>query len=361
MKIGIVTQPLLNNYGGVLQNFAMQTVLRGLGHEPVTIDYTITMSRVRFVKVWLRNLLYNLFHSSKRSLPKSRVIKSRKPHFESFVAKNIATTQSVEGYSTKLISEYGLEAVVVGSDQVWRPCYNRRVLTNMFLDFVGNSGDVKKIAYAASFGVDHWEYKPRKAQRCSILAKRIEHISVREESGVLLCRSYLGVKATEVLDPTLLLTADDYCAVCASVEKSEERYIAAYILDPTPEKNALVEREAKRRGVTARVFGADKEANLSVEEWLAMFRDAEYIITDSFHGCVFSTIFRRDFAVVINRDRGASRFVSLLGKLNLLDRTIIDAKRAKVPTEPIRWQDVEQELQKWQELSTNFLKQALCR
>lgn len=361
MKVGIVTQPLLNNYGGVLQNFALQTVLRRLGHNPITIDYIITMSRGRFVKVWLRNLFYNLFHSSKRPLPKSRVVKSRKPHFANFVERNIATTRKVERYSAKLISEYGLEAVVVGSDQVWRPCYNRRVLTNMFLDFVGNSGDVKKIAYAASFGVDNWEYKPRKAKKCSRLAKRIEHISVREESGVTLCRSYLGVKAIEVLDPTLLLTADDYSAVCASAEMSNERYVAAYILDPTPEKTALVEREAKRRGVVAKIFGADKEADLSVEEWLTMFRDAEYIITDSFHGCVFSTIFRREFAVIINRDRGASRFISLLGKFNLLDRTIIDVERGVVPTEPIKWQEVEQGLQKWQKLSTNFLKEALCR
>ena len=318
------------------------------------------MSRGRLVKVWLRNLFYNLFHSSKRPRPKSRVVKSRKQHFADFVERNIATTRKVEKYSTKLISEYGLKAVIVGSDQVWRPCYNRRVLTNMFFDFVHDNSDVKKIAYAASFGVDYWEYKPRKAKKCSRLAKRIEYISVREESGVTLCRSYLGVDATEVLDPTLLLTADDYRAVCASTAKSEERYIAAYILDPTPEKIALIEREAKQRGVVAQIFGADKEADLSVEEWLAMFRDAEYVITDSFHGCVFSTIFRREFAVIINRNRGASRFVSLLGKFNLLDRTIIDVEQAKVPTDPIQWQKVEQGLQSWQERSLNFLKQALC-
>lgn len=360
MKIGIVTQPLLNNYGGVLQNFAVQAVLRKLGHEPITIDYTITMSRSRLVKVWLRNLFYNLFHSSKRPLPRSRVVKSRKPHFADFVGRNIATTRAVERYSPRLVSEYGLEAVIVGSDQVWRPCYNRRVLTNMFLDFVKDSG-VKRIAYAASFGVDSWEYKPRKAKRCSKLAKRIEHISVREESGVLLCRSYLGVKAVEVLDPTLLLSADDYRAVCASVGKSAERYVAAYILDATPEKIALVEQEAKRRGVEARIYGADNEAELSVEEWLAMFRDAEYVITDSFHGTVFSTIFRRDFAVVINRSRGESRFISLLGKFSLLDRIVIDAGRGVVPTEPIEWQAVEVGLQKWQKLSIDFLNDSLCR
>lgn len=360
MKIGIVTQPLLNNYGGVLQNFAMQTTLRKLGHEPITIDYIPTMSRGRVMKVWLRNFLYNLFHTSKRPLPTSRVSKMRNRHFSEFVKCHIATTRIVEKYSPKLIKEYQLGAVIAGSDQVWRPCYNRRVLTNMFLDFVKGDSGVKKIAYAASFGVDHWEYKPSKTRKCRKFANTINYISVREESGVALCHDNLGVKAIEVLDPTLLLTAEDYKKVCAKVALSEERYVAAYILDATPEKIKLVEQEARRRGIEARIFGADKEAELSVEEWLAMFRDAEYVITDSFHGTVFSTIFRREFAVIINRGRGASRFVSLLGKFALLDRTIIDAKRGVVPTEPINWQEVEENLQKWQKHSINFLTQALC-
>ena len=359
MKIGIVTQPLLNNYGGLLQNFAMQQTLRRLGHEPITIDYIPTMSRGRFMKVWLRNCLYNLFRSEKRPLPVNRATKTRKHHFDRFVRCNINTTRFVEHYSSKLVAKYGLEMVITGSDQVWRPCYNRRVLTNMFLDFVGKG--VKKVAYAASFGVDKWEYKPRKARKCSKLAKRLDAISVREASGVSLCRNYLGVEAVEVLDPTLLLSAEDYKRVCSLVSPSEERYVAAYILDATPEKITLVEREAERRGVKAKVYGADKDAELSVEEWLAMFRDAEYVITDSFHGSVFSTIFRREFAVVVNSDRGASRFVSLLGKFGLLDRIIKDAKLGVVPTEPIVWSEVDLAVQKWQKISINYLTDALCR
>ena len=272
---------------------------------------------------------------------------------------HIATTDIVDKYSSKLISKYELDAVVTGSDQVWRPCYNRRVLTNMFLDFVGKR--TKKIAYAASFGVDYWEYKPRKARKCGELARRLDAISVREGSGVSLCRNYLGVEAIEVLDPTLLLSAEVYKEVCSNVAPSGERYVAAYILDATPEKVALVEQEARRRGVAAKIYGADKDAELSIEEWLAMFRDAEYVITDSFHGCVFSTIFRREFAVIINSERGASRFISLLGKFALTNRTIIDANQGSVPTEPIDWQEVEINLKKYQEHSMTFLTQALGR
>ena len=122
-----------------------------------------------------------------------------------------------------------------------------------------------------------------------------------------------------------------------------------------------MEQEAKRRGVEARIYGADNDATLSVEEWLAMFRDAEYIITDSFHGTVFSIIFRKEFAVIINRDRGASRFVSLLGKFGLLDRIVIDASRGVLPVGEIDWSTVEPQLHKWQERSLNYLTEAICR
>ncbi len=361
MKIGIVTQPLLNNYGGMLQNFAMQRALAKLGHEAITIDYIPRMSVGRFVKIWIRNHLYNLFHSTPRPIPTSRVSRTRHPHFAAFADKHISLTKAVHGYSPKLVSEYQFDAILSGSDQVWRPRYNRKVLTNMYLDFVKDNMGVKRIAYAASFGVDNWEYRPLKSRKCRKYAKKLDAISVREESGVTLCRDNLRVEAIEVLDPTLLLAAEDYMQTCTSVPRSEERYVAAYILDATPEKIALVEREAARRGVACRIYGAGDQVELSVEEWLAMFRDAECIVTDSFHGCVFSIIFRKEFAAIINRKRGASRFISLFGKFGLLDRVVIDAERGSFPAEPIDWAKVESSLQQWQKRSINYLNKALCR
>lgn len=361
MKIGIVTQPLLNNYGGVLQNFAMQQVLRKLGHEPITVDYRPLMTRDRFVKVWIRVLFRNILSSTKKPLPQSREGRQRCSHFAQFIEKNITTTKSVHSYSPKLVSEYQLEAVVSGSDQVWRPRYNRQSLTNMFLDFVKDGSGVKKIAYAASFGVDSWEYRAGKARKCRKYAKRLDAISVREESGVALCNNHLRVEAIEVLDPTLLLSAEEYQKVCANVPKSEERFVAAYILDASPEKVALVEQEATKRGVACRIYSAGEEAKLSIEEWLAIFRDAESVVTDSFHGSVFSIIFQKEFVSIINRNRGASRFVSLLGKFGLLDRIVIDATRAVLPSQPIDWSKVQQQLQVWQEKSLNYLNRALCR
>ena len=357
MKIGIVTQPLLNNYGGVLQNYALQAVLRQLGHTPITIDYMPNIPLKVYRKRVLKRLWYNLFHSKKRPEVK-RFLYARHPYFEAFVRKNIALTDVVYSYTPQLVADYGLEAVVVGSDQVWRPCYNQYVLTSMFLDFVKEQG-VKRVAYAASFGVDGWEFNAKQSKRCRKHAQKLDGVSVRENSGIALCREELNIDAVEVLDPTLLLSAEHYSALCADVERPQERYIGAYILDSTPEKVALVEEEAKRRGVACKIYGAHDNLELSVEEWLAMFKNAESVITDSFHGCVFSIIFRKEFVALLNSGRGESRFKSLLGKFDLSHRIVTDPKQGVIPSEPIAWSAVEEVLAQWQEHSLNYLESNL--
>lgn len=358
MKIGIVTQPLLSNYGGILQNYALQTILKQLGHTPITISYMPNTPLKFHLKKEFKRRWYNIFHAHKRPPLGSRFTHVRHPYFEAFAAKNMAMTKEVYSYSSKLVSEYGLEAVIVGSDQVWRPCYNQYVLTNMFLDFVKKQ-EVKKIAYAASFGVDNWEFTPKESKECRKKAQRLDYISVREESGIALCRNELKLNAIEVLDPTLLVSAEIYGTLCREVPQSEERYIAAYILDSTPEKVAFVEQEAKRRGVACKIYGAHNKLELTVEEWLALLKNAESVITDSFHGCAFSIIFRKEFIALINSSRGAGRFTSLLSKFNLQDRIVEEPQQELLPAKPIDWSEIETILKQWQELSINYLKKAL--
>ena len=103
---------------------------------------------------------------------------------------------------------YEYDAYVVGSDQVWRPNYNP-FMKAMFLGITERE-DVKRIAYAASFGTSKWEFSPQMTSECAVLAKKFDMITVREKSGVDLCREYFGVEATWVLDPTMLLNREDY-------------------------------------------------------------------------------------------------------------------------------------------------------
>lgn len=309
MKITIITLPLLNNYGGNLQNFALQKVLVKLGHKPTTIDFLRIPTCSFWIQIcsWVKTILF-FFIGKKRPFYRYSYKGVRKSISQDFLDRYICKTEKCYKYKSKQLT--GCDAIIVGSDQVWRPKYNYRI-EDMFLKFA-EKRSIKRIAYAASFGVDEWEYSPRQTKICAGFAKKFDAISVREESGVKLCKENLGVDATWVLDPTLLLDKEDYCEVCKDIPVVREKILVAYVLDNNKDIRLLCESIAAERGLTLKFFGAGTDTNFTVPEWLAMFRDASYIVTDSFHGTVFSIIFGKDFKCLYNKSRGSARFDSLL-------------------------------------------------
>ena len=344
MKIGILTQPLHSNYGGLLQNYALQQTLIRLGHEVETIDWegdsglreTLYKMKVRV----LHTLLPNKFPPL-RYMPndKERAIIQRNTNH--FINTYINHTEAMHSYEefVKQASKEKYDAYVVGSDQCWRPCYNA-FISSMFLDFVQDK-QVKRIAYAASFGTDKWEFTPQQTSVCAPLAKKFDMVSVREDSGVKLCEEHLGVNAVHVLDPTMLLTKEDYVQL---IEKEKEPKsdgtLFNYILDPDARKSAFIQKVAKAKGLKAfqvlpkcqtETRTKDDVKNRiedcvfpGVTIWLRAFMDAEMIIVDSFHGMVFSIIFNKPFWAIGNVSRGMSRFISLLKMFHLEDR-LLDA------------------------------------
>lgn len=317
MKIAIVTQALLNNYGGILQNYAVQLILRRLGHDPVTFDLKQKNHYESLIKILPRRILYSImkvfFRKKINALSIPRYQK-RARSMDIFVKENISLTKCVKKYEKKSVENCNADVILVGSDQVWRPKYNH-YLEDMYLDFAKKSS-LKKIAYAASFGVDEWEYTPKQTEACSALAKKFNAISVREESGVKLCKDHLGVDATWVLDPTLLLKKDDYLKLCQEIPVNSNRFMAVYVLNLNDSVKATYESIAKEKNLEIKYFAADAKASLSIPEWLAMFRDASYVVTDSFHGTVFSIIFGKEFKCIYNETRGVTRFESLLNLYN---------------------------------------------
>ncbi len=318
MNISIVTQALLDNYGGLLQNFALQRVLKSMGHSPRTIDYRpLTNFYREFPRVfgsWMKTVYLFVFKGIRRDFARFRQPKKRNPIFDSFVSQWIDVSAQTSQYSYNQLKNEKSDAIIVGSDQVWRPKMNYCV-EDMYLRFVKNI-PARRIAYAASFGVDEWEYTAKQTKECSALAKKFNAISVREESGVDLCQKNLDVNAVWVLDPTLLLKKEDYLEVCENVSASSELYLAAYVLNMSESISKECKQIAAEKGLELKVFSADAQASLSVPEWLAMFRDASYVVTDSFHGTVFSIIFGKEFKCIYNEVRGAARFESLLNLYN---------------------------------------------
>lgn len=344
MKIGILTQPLHSNYGGLLQNYALQQTLVRAGHEVETIDWGggsglhETLYRIK-IRV-LHTLFPNKYPQLKyRPNKKERAIIQRNTNH--FINTYINHTEAMHSYEefVKQASKGKYDAYVVGSDQCWRPCYNA-FLSSMFLDFVQDK-QVKRIAYAASFGTDKWEFTPQQTAVCALLAKKFDMVSVREDSGVKLCKEHLGVDAVHVLDPTMLLTKEEYIQL---IEKEKEPKsngtLFNYILDPDAKKSVFIQKVAKAKGLKAfQVLPKCQTETRTKEDvknrigdcvfpgvttWLRAFMDADMTIVDSFHGMVFSIIFNKPFWAIGNVSRGMSRFTSLLKMFHLEDR-LLDA------------------------------------
>ena len=351
MKIGIVTHILGNNYGGLLQNYALQYVLKQLGHQPMTIDFTLRQSRRSYIFSLCKQLLWSV---TKLRHPRLRRSFSNIV-LADFIERYILTTKNVYSYTKDIVDKEKFDLIIVGSDQVWRPKYVCE-LENMYLKFVPD--DIKKIAYAASFGVDTWEYNAEQTETCAKYAKRLDAISVREATGVELCRTYLGVNAQHVLDPTILAGAEAYKPLLK--EKTEEEdYLFAYILDITPEKQSYVESMAKSKGLKVIIRGADKNSTLSVEDWLSMIANSSMVVTDSFHGTVFSILFHKEFYSIVNVARGGTRFVSLLSPLGLEHRMGDVSQLQSLELSPVDWKQVDHILDSQRQDSINFLTNAL--
>lgn len=358
MKIGIYTQPLRNNYGGILQNYALQQVLIKLGHSPLTIDFRPNASFVRYILSQCKTLLLFFIPSKRRPFRKFMRQQPRFPQMADFVSRNILTTTRLDWIGNNIVKRYGFEAVISGSDQVWRPIYNFK-LQYSFLSFV-KANHINKIAYAASFGVDCWEYSDSQTKMCSKLAKDFDAISVREYSAIALCKNYLNVDAIDVLDPTLLLEKEQYMSLCNEIPKPSSSFLAAYVLDMTDNARQLIKRIANEKKLEVRLFSADANLALTVEYWLSSFRDANYVITDSFHGTVFSIIFRKPFISIVNKKRGSDRFVSLLSKFNLMSR-ISDTKESAFDDLAINWTNVDTIMEYERKKSLRFLTDSLMR
>lgn len=339
MKIGILTLPLHTNYGGILQAYALQTVLERMGHEVVVFDKILPEPSLPLWKcpfVYSKRLVNKLLGRKDNIVFLEQYVSKIKPIIQQNTNKFIKNYIHRVSFKTfaKIPNANTFNAIIVGSDQVWRPIYfSEDHVDDAFLAFA-RGWNIKRIAYAASFGVDKWEYSPLQTETCKSLLHNFDAISVREESGVKLCREYLECKAQLVLDPTMLLDKSDYVKIIKTSNAPKSKgNLLVYILDETPDKTALINNIADKYNLKPFRVGSNTEnihAPLNeriqppVEEWLRGFYDAEFVITDSFHACVFAILFEKQFVVIGNKKRGISRFFSLLSLFGLENRLIAE-------------------------------------
>lgn len=369
MKIGVLTLSLHTNYGGILQAYALQKVLQDMGHDTVLLDsypQCPTLHPFPFQQLfYLKRLLMKVIAPNKSvSIFCEKIYRERfykKEHIRQFYRQHICHVSFGHGIS---LSSDDYDVLIVGSDQVWRPKYNANIFDG-YLAFAKDWPQLKRIAYAASFGTDKWEYTEEQTSVCRDLAQLFEAVSVREESGIALCREYLGIDASWVLDPTMLVNPKHYME---HIERAATAYPSSmclsYMLDETEEKNTILQHIVDSQGYNLVTYknidDPDNGDAPSVEEWLKSFYDAEFIFTDSFHGCVFSIIFNRPFVVYGNVNRGMARFHSLLSLFGLEERLVTTPESAtNVACHPIDWDKVNNRLSELRAQSLDFLNKSI--
>ena len=369
MKIAIVTLPLHSNYGGILQAYALQTILERMGHKVTVIDRKRKLkSDLNFsVKVKRFILKYFLF---RRIQPLYETVKYRRDKITSrntwkFVDKYIKTRSIHSFYEIK---QNDYDAFVVGSDQVWRYHYFvwgfRANISSAFLDFTSD-WNVKRVAYAASFGTKEWEYPEIDTNICSVLINKFDAVSVRETDGLQLISRYLGFEKGQLcLDPTLLLSPDDYLCLLGKEKKTHKNRLFFNFLDYSDDKFKLVgiiseEKKLISFEIKNRNNDNDSFPCSPLEDWLSSILDSDFIVTDSFHTCVFSILFKKPFIVIGNRERGISRYQSLLQLLGLEDRLIFKSSEYEINKIYSDVMNVSDKIDKLRETSIYFLKTAL--
>lgn len=308
MRIGIMTLwNTQHNYGAVLQCFALQEYLRRNGHHPFLIRYKAKATGLNLTHISMKKIIK--FVSRKVDEKRKSKIIDQPRYFSDFINEYISQTEKdYIGYEELKDTPPEADMYLVGSDQVWN-FYNtpielcREHIHAFFLDF-GNS-DIKKISYAASWDKDC--VTEEQLKEIKPLIDKFTYVSVREKSGLELCQK-CGINNAEwVPDPTLLLSAEDYRRIYLDsknhIRKIEEPYIMIY--------NVLTQ---KQKFDISYIYDFAEENNLrviyvcedktqdeyekyypTIPEWLYLMDNAKYVVTNSFHGTVFSLIFHKQF------------------------------------------------------------------
>lgn len=389
MKIGILTLPLASNYGGILQCYALQTVLERMGHEVVVLDRTFAAPSAGLIlrrcgsvlKCLVRRYILGQKNIAILSPWSQRYVIDKRDQIDfsvllKFVRKHINITRPLRSSEAllKRVKRQKLDCLIVGSDQVWRECYSP-FLTDCFAGFFPPDDKMLKITYGASFGTSENPISEQMLETCKRLSSRFDAISVREKSAVGLVEQYFGKHAELVLDPTLLLGAEDYVierSKSACPVTAEQDTLVSYVLDTDGQKAKIVNDVAGELGLKESFMGLSPKKSdgsldkmIPVQFWLDNFRNASFVVTDSFHGCVFSVINRKPFIAIVNHSRGADRFVSMLSQLGLEGRMVNDyeeysARRSEL-TAPIDYSEVYSKLHELKAHSLGYLSGMLER
>lgn len=357
MKIGIVTFYRAINYGAMLQAFALMRHLQQLGHEVEFIAHRRLITR--------RTPLWRCLVSKRLSSIRGRLCNYFRSSIMEFTDR---FPQSLPCSTSEQLSEVAAhyDAVIVGSDQMWNPLWcSQNYLPLVMLGFVPDF--VKRIAYAVSFGNNEWRADQNR-EEAGRLMRRFDAVSVREGRGVELVKEVSGREdALCILDPTLLFSGEQYIRLLsldAIKQNNRGSYVFEYFLEEWTPKSVIssIERQVvetfpglevrsdkvPEKSIIGRMlYFLGVSTKIPVPDWVNEIRNSSFVVTNSFHGVVFSIVFHKPFAVVLLKGKMAcmnDRITSLLDVLNISGREL-DVSRTsdleRVKSNRISWEEVD--------------------
>lgn len=360
MKTGILTYHNARNCGAVLQAFALQKTMYNLGAENEIIDYrcekieeAYKIKRLREIKTikelakWLLTSKNNKKSKKKFDIFKNQNLKLSKPYFKN----TISSSNDV------------FDAFIVGSDQVWNFSLNGEDYTYL-LDFAQK--EKKKISYAASMGKAGIEKEHEKQIKNAL--SEFDGVSVREKPLKEYVENSLEMNATLVLDPTLLLTKNDY-NFNGNLKAENEKYIFVYTIAATPNIETAARELSKQTGYKIiwghmsykKKKGAINKTDISPDEFVFYIKNAEYVLTSSFHGMAFSIIMEKQFFydLDVKAQNNNSRLETLAEVLGLRERQLTSGDFNLLEKTSIDYNEINHALQTEQTKSVAFLKEKL--
>lgn len=367
MKIGILSYPLNNNYGCYLQAYALVTILQRMGHEVTYIHRRHNKPGIKFrIKYFFSTIKKNILKGEWNN-PFYRYewlyMKQKGRQMLPFFEKYIPHTKPY--YTSKELEKHcqSYDAIIVGSDQVWRAGLLYHI-EDYYLEFLKNPKTLR-ISYAASFGKKEAGYTNKEIETCGDLISKFNAVSLREKQGIEIINDFgwFFPNAQVVLDPTLLLKKEDYQKLISTNKKAKKLF--CYILDKTDMTEKVIGEVGEYLKLEPyNILKGKNQPDFryeSLESWLEYFNSASFVVTDSFHGTVFSIIFNIPFIVVCNISRGNDRLLSLLEFLGLQDRLYSENSKVKKIEflSLINWDNINYIIQNQCDKSMDFIISAL--
>ena len=366
-KVSLITLQNVPNYGSVLQCYATEQTIKSMGYNVETINY-LPERMTKF------GMLKSIKYKSKK-LEKSFLLRTvariiifpsyllRFKVFKKFRNKYLNMTKKVYKKYEDIISDTpDADIYCTGSDQVWNSEWNNEIDKALLLGYAADNK--RKIAYAASFG--RKELEKDEIEETKKMLNRYDRISLRESSGVDIVNS-LGIKgAVNVVDPTLLLTGNEWRKISSNRFK-DKKYILVYNLNRNKKIDNYAKRLSKKTGLKIIYLSYQLHefykkgkmiCNPKVEDFVSLIDNAEYVISDSFHATAFSLNLNTQF-IIVYPGKFSTRLQSLLNLLNLEDRVATSDEDLNICDDKIDYKSINIEMNKMRNKSLVWLKESL--